>query len=250
MAQEETNVKPGGPIKPEPPANPPPPALPRADDKGFWWTVFQYLIYVVIGGGALVAIIFSVRGEHSILGDIDKVEVARGLITFMIALTTVVIAIILTLAAILSGGTQYKERFALGKEVLTVLIGVLGTIVGFYFGSSTKTSESANTAATQTQTLQVIPARLSKEELNEGETLSISSFLSGGKPPFKYTITFDPNSIPAIKDVVSQDGILKQDIKIPKVAADTEATFQIDVKDSGDKSTTYANKFRIKAPKS
>jgi hypothetical protein len=29
-----------------------------------------------------------------------------------------------------------RERFTLGKEVLTILIGVLGTIVGFYFGSA------------------------------------------------------------------------------------------------------------------
>ena len=82
---------------------------------------------------AIAAIIYS--GNLSSIGDGGS-NVARGLITFLVAIVTVAIAIILTLSAVMSSSKDYKERFALGKEILTIFIGVLGTIVGFYFGSA------------------------------------------------------------------------------------------------------------------
>lgn len=82
---------------------------------------------------AITAIIYS--GSLSNLGDKTS-NVARGLITFFVAMITVAIALILTLSAVLSNSSDYKERFALGKEILTIFIGILGTIVGFYFGSA------------------------------------------------------------------------------------------------------------------
>jgi hypothetical protein len=101
--------------------------------------LFPYLpqiamcIVGVITITAISAIIYS--GNLSSIGDGGS-NVARGLITFLVAIVTVAIAIILTLSAVMSSSKDYKERFALGKEVLTIFIGVLGTIVGFYFGSA------------------------------------------------------------------------------------------------------------------
>lgn len=68
----------------------------------------------------------------------DSTEAARNLITFLVAVITIVIALILTLMAFFSNLPDLKERFAMGREILTILIGVLGTIVGFYYGSAPK----------------------------------------------------------------------------------------------------------------
>ena len=46
------------------------------------------------------------------------------------------IAVLLALFVITSDSPDAKERFAHGKEVLTILIGVFGTILGFYFGKA------------------------------------------------------------------------------------------------------------------
>jgi hypothetical protein len=68
---------------------------------------------------------------------IAEQRVARGLITFLIAITTVGIAIILALSSVSGEATDADDkRFDRGKQVLTMLIGVLRTIVGFYFGSA------------------------------------------------------------------------------------------------------------------
>lgn len=72
------------------------------------------------------------------LDQLAKPDVARGLITFVFAIGTVGVALILTAAAFaVSGDNQeeMKERFDMGKQVLTALIGIFGTILGFYFGS-------------------------------------------------------------------------------------------------------------------
>jgi hypothetical protein len=226
---------------------------PTGDRRSFWLTAIQYAFFALIGLGILVFIVTSLSGKTTILGSIERIEVARGLITFLIAVATVAIAIILALAAILSGGQEYKERFALGKEILTILIGVLGTIVGFYFGSSVKPqTEPINAPIRQAQALQVVPAVLSKEQPRKGETITISSFVSGGKPPYTYTIIFDPSDISPIKDAISQDGYIKQDILIPAtMVVETEVKFQIDVKDSEGKTISYnkdgAKKFQVKS---
>jgi hypothetical protein len=58
---------------------------------------------------------------------------------------TIGLALLATLTAMII--RDFKERFALAKDVLTLLIGILGTIVGFYFGSA-KQNPSAGDANT------------------------------------------------------------------------------------------------------
>ena len=229
------------PPPPRPQNNPlPPPRQPRKSID--WPTIIQYLVFAVIAIAVLIFIVYSVSGSRGVLNSLADEKVARGLITFLIAVATVAIAIIITLSAIISDSQVVKDRFALGKEVLSILIGVLGTIVGFYFGSS---------VGGQTQPLQVAPAVITNEQPKKGEKTTIISFVSGGKPPYTYSITFDPNVIPAIKDISSTDGSIKQDVQVPDIKQDTPETFLIDVKDSENKSIIYnkdgTKKFLMKA---
>ena len=84
---------------------------------------------VLLGGGILK--------EKHIVSNLSKVEYARGLITYIFAIGTIAIALVLVVAA-LFGSEETKDNFGRGKEILTVLIGVFGTILGFYFGLSTR----------------------------------------------------------------------------------------------------------------
>jgi hypothetical protein len=103
------------------------------------WT--QYIptaLWVALGLVMLVGIGYAIfqNGQSFLLRLADQ-PVARGLITFLIAITTVGIAIILAISTlVLAEGDAGDKRFDRGKQVLSTLIGVLGTIVGFYFGSA------------------------------------------------------------------------------------------------------------------
>ena len=119
----------------------------------FGLTVAQYIligvvtlafVWVVVNG-ALKLQGFNSDNTVNLIATAD--DGARVLITFLVAVATVAIAFLAILTAMIL--REYKERFALAKEVLTILVGILGTIVGFYFGTAgnpkPNTTTSTNT---------------------------------------------------------------------------------------------------------
>ena len=107
---------------------------------------------VLILGGLSFWFIYAVVTNQQITAN----EFSRGLITVTFTFGTMLTAFVVVLTA-LFGGTDrptqsndpqviiaeraalrelLKARFDMGKEVLGLLIGIFGTILGFYFGSS------------------------------------------------------------------------------------------------------------------
>lgn len=84
------------------------------------------------------------EGGGKLLQGLKETEVARGLITFLVTLVTVAIALMYAIYAMIGGidaqqkfdSNILKDRFTYGMPILTALIGVLGTILGFYYGQA------------------------------------------------------------------------------------------------------------------
>jgi hypothetical protein len=104
----------------------------------------------VIGFATIGLIAWFILTKADVLSTPDK---ARGLITFAVAIVTVSIALIMVFYVIFGpvGGdappanpppppqnTAFSSRFTFGKDVLMVFVGILGTIMGFYYGNSNK----------------------------------------------------------------------------------------------------------------
>ena len=70
-----------------------------------------------------------------------EVNTARGLITFLVVFATVSIALTLVISLFFGNEEHRKDRFALGQQVLTVFIGILGTIMGFYYAEGSVSVE-------------------------------------------------------------------------------------------------------------
>lgn len=108
------------------------------DPRYFWLYILQYGVITLVTL-AFVLIFWLGLGKNSSVGD----EVgARGMITFLVAVSTVAIAMLTILTAMLV--RDFKERFAAAKEVLAILVGILGTIVGFYFGAASNPGANSN----------------------------------------------------------------------------------------------------------
>jgi hypothetical protein len=110
-------------------------------------TMIQRLAdYVFSPGGAVAFVIVLIMYilltaiSSEFLGKLSTIQASRSLITFLFGVTTVGIALIVILGSLGDGEKETREtRFQQGKDILTVLIGVFGTIIGFYFGSATQT---------------------------------------------------------------------------------------------------------------
>jgi hypothetical protein len=100
------------------------------------------------------------------------------LITIVIAIATVAIAFLLVGFSFFSekDGDEREGRFSQGREVLGLFIGILGTVVGFYFGES----------SSRQGRLEVTPPRT---EVLPADSVLVSAFAYGGEPPFTVTIT-------------------------------------------------------------
>ena len=222
------------------------------DRRFFWLSVGQYVLLGVVGVLFAYFLVYGVVGsDGKNMERLADPEVARGVITYLVAVATVAIATMLVMAAIMSGGKDLDRRFALGKEVLTLLIGVLGTIIGFYYGSTTKAGTSTTGATTE---LQVATVKITPEPIQIGKPFNLSTLITGGTPPYTFSIKFDPNVItPPVENQTSNEGRVNRDFNIPETAkVETPINFVIEVKDKNNKAFTYnkdgQQKITLKGP--
>ena len=215
-----------------------------------------YGVITFLGFVVLIFIIWSLS-RSNFLDSLTNTETARGLITFLVVFTTVSIALILTLYTLISSSSDQhiNDCFGYGKEVLTALIGILGTILGFYYGSSTQEAleESARSGLIIPQALQVYSAFAPSNIPKKGGIMQIHSFANDGESPYTYSISFrSPNTVNTIANRKASDGQLKEEIKIYEIVKNnTEFTIRIEVKDSNGKSAIYddkTRKFVVKTP--
>ena len=124
-------------------------------NRNAWWQgIFTNIFDPKNIGGFItivfIAALFAILGraifDDKFLTSLGRVEVARGLITSLISIGVVGIAVVIILANYTSGQETnenhdlLQEKFNRGKDILAILVGILGTIVGFYFGSTNLTA--------------------------------------------------------------------------------------------------------------
>jgi hypothetical protein len=64
-------------------------------------------------------------------------EQARGLITFLFVFSTSAVILLIAIGIFwIDKEENLTDRFGYAKDLLTIVIGVIGTIMGFYFGTS------------------------------------------------------------------------------------------------------------------
>ena len=115
---------------------------------GFWQMIgnnFGKIVLVAFG------IYFAYLLQKGLLLEtLDNPEQVRGMLTFFFVLVTTSIILLFALGIFwLQDNDAVKVRFDAAKDLLTIVIGVLGTIMGFYFGSAT--TGTANLALINTR---------------------------------------------------------------------------------------------------
>ena len=190
-------------------------------------TGFQYL---ALAGLAVpfVVLLYTVLNRPNL--DLSKTEAARGMITFVVSVITVGIGLFLVLgSAFISGSKDLQTRFAFGKDVFTILVGVLGTVMGFYYGqtatggANTNGNANANTNTQQVvaQTLQISAPQANPAAPKVNTDFTVTANISGGEGPFTYSVTFDnPSAVtnPAV-DVTSDTANISRKFTVANLPA-------------------------------
>ncbi|MEM8849048.1 MAG: hypothetical protein AAGE03_03335 [Pseudomonadota bacterium] len=117
--------------------------------------LFMMFILLILGVAIFEQIIFSWYApeldtqEQLLLTRLADVEMARGLITFVFTIGVIALALIIVTANVTSNDGD-SVRFERSKEILTSMVAILGTILGFYFGKADSASPEVPTITAQT----------------------------------------------------------------------------------------------------
>ena len=199
---------------------------PDKDNKeGF--QILTYAQYAFLGLAGATFMFLMVYGIYH-ADDLANFEMTRGLISYLFVVATVAIAIMLLLTAILTRPDVLDKRFAVGKEVLTVMVGLLGAIIGFYFGAG-------NTGNSQ-QTIRAASVVISPKSLkpdSKDQTVTISTALVGGVAPYSYTVKSDDAKLLKVPSELktTENGEISFEATV-MAGASGDIGFQIDGKDS------------------
>jgi hypothetical protein len=182
----------------------------------------------LVAFGAFVLLAVSI-GLYSgqFFASLAKVEQTRGLITFLFAFSTTGVILLIAVAIFWARKDEdIKARFGYAKDLLTIVIGILGTIMGFYFGLQTDTGSIVIANPTLSQTI-----------AKTGDEVTVTAQILGGKAPYSIAIEFvDP--IGALKERIEvkpstiEAGIISHKVKIPEVVKPGGVLFTITAKDA------------------
>ena len=183
------------------------------------------LTNVLLAGFFLVLFLALIWGvfNPSFLNVIAGVEQARGLITFLFAFSAILIIALIAVALFWMDASEIDNRFNRAKDLLTIIIGILGTILGFYYGSLVGGESRLNVAN----------VALSSAAAKAGEAVQISATILGGTAPYTYEIQFEDRTGEANTRAIPQttkssdSGAIRESVTIPTVGKATAILFTI-----------------------
>jgi hypothetical protein len=150
----------------------------------------QYIPGAMFAGITLIVlgiVAWGISGQGGVLVSLSNADIARGLIAFLIVVVTVGIALILVLSTVISDDAA--TRFDHGKQVLTAMLGILGTVAGFYFATlASKTTQQGTEHQIQgtEHQINVTNASLPDGTVNKAYKETIQE--TGGSAPLKWSV--------------------------------------------------------------
>lgn len=195
---------------------PPPVVQPECDPspKSLWWHPAT-LIAVTITLSIIGFIGANVFGKDS-GGTLDRLAdqtFARGLITYIFAIGTISTFTTITLVALLSGGPP-SQRIRLAKDILSLLLGIFGSILGFYFGSTHEQGPGARLA--------IRHLAIRGSEGPAGSPGFVDAVIEGGTAPYHYCI------VPGFRAINATDlPVVVDTLRLTSRKDSTEALFVV-----------------------
>lgn len=175
-----------------PPRQAPEPAQGNPDSAAGnnWLAKFVAALIAVL----LVLIVMSTNGSSNFFEALKNPDYARGVIMFLVSMTAVLLSFIVVFFSFfgeLDDAEKSEIRFRRAREIFVAMMGVLGTIIGFYFGQSDKN----------------VPAdQLAKPAIEIVDDKAVVH-LANGFPPFQYVVKFSKSTESRIAETSDKEWI-------------------------------------------
>jgi hypothetical protein len=181
---------------------------------------------VVLAGIIVLSVLFLILcaifgWDKGVLQNMSRTDYARGLITYLFAVVTIGTAVVLVVSALTtSADDRHEKQFQRGKEILSLLLGVFGTIVGFYFG--------AEIGKGAEETLRIAPIHLSSDTVAPNTKFKFTTVVSGGEPPYQFGVGLGQE--PAeMTGHVGEGGWIEMEVTAPQLVDNKEKTVQVEL---------------------
>ena len=209
------------------------------DDKKIPLTNPVVLIALINIAGVFVLIGAAMIGiDKGVLKAMSQTEFARGLITYLFAVVTIGTAVVLVVFS-LTHTDEDDSRFNKGKEVLSLLLGVFGTIVGFYFGSEVHDGNGI-------EEFSMAPPSLSAKQVSAGGKVTVTTYVSGGELPYRYSIIIgDDERQLEYKELADDTGWIKKQLVAPSVKEEKVVNILIGAKSENNDKTIKSVRLRV-----
>ena len=135
------------------------------------WTIFA----IIIAAGSIIGY-FLYTGQLALFSDHDA---ARGFITLLFAVGAIAIFLVITSAIVFDVNSNSKDVYERAKTILSMMLGIFGTVLGFYYGLP---KDDEETTGLSLQPIEFIAAPAGK--------LNFVTSVSGGKAPYEFLIQF------------------------------------------------------------
>jgi hypothetical protein len=108
-----------------------------------WGSIALFIGALIIAAGLAYGIFFN-TSFFNLMAQSDH---ARGLITFLFSFATIGIVILVAVAVFWMDKAEVEARYGHAKDLISILVGVLGTVIGFYFGMASTCQPIPRTSA-------------------------------------------------------------------------------------------------------
>jgi len=205
----------------------------RPAEPGFWSRVLGSMgrlgPFLLAAFGLIVAAILTYGIFFgNFLSLMAKPDQARGLITFLFSFSTIAIFLLVAIATFWMDKSNLGDRFEKAKDLLTLMIGIFGTILGFYYGSL------VGKAGGGAQGMSLANVGVPNVLVTPGERTTVTATVLGGEAPVSYDLYLnDPTGTVntgglQVKNKLANDGAIAEPVTIPAdVHRPTSITFTL-----------------------
>ena len=197
------------------------------------WRLIPAAIGAIIAGGFFI--IGFVVWDVERLRMMAEVDIARGFITLLFAVGSLSIFLVVTAAVIFDYSNEGQQVYERSKTILSMLLGIFGTVLGYYFGL-----QDGDAAA------EISIAEVAATIPEASASMNVGATVVGGAPGFDVIVTVREvggNLVPDLTQTFQASKrsiVLDQPIDISSVRG-KEISLNIFVTDSQDQTASTSS---------